>query len=342
LAVPWCANDEEPATFLCPECSKYWCPGCVKHGVGERHAELVCPECHVPVRWLERTTQRHPGKTFWYHLAKAFTRPLTGRELLVLSANALFIFLLLLAAPVLHRYFARTREVYGAIAGAVAYVFAWGHLVLVLFRTTRETGVGHEPGLRSLIGPTPARTYRDLAKFILMLWACTLPAVLVSRLANGVPRTLLGGIAMTAGGMYTLASLIMIKGPSTGVRVVALACAFFLPMALLTEASFGRIQGINPIPALVSIFRVPCQYVCGCIGFYAVPVTLTWVFWRVFKTAAAAWRAMGEISGWADVDAAALITVFFGVLLLVYGTFVGGRILGALRAANLKRLGWIS
>ena len=261
---------------------------------------------------------------------------------MVLHVNALFIFLLLIGAPVLHSLFARMGKVYGIIAGAVAYSFAWGHLILLLFRTVRETAVGHDLGTRSLVGPTPTGSYRDLAKFILMLWACTLPAVLVSRLANGVPRTLPGGVTMTAGGIYTLASLIMIKGPSTGVRVVAIACAFFLPMALLTEACYGRIQGINPIPAVVSIFRVPCQYLCACIGFYVIPFALTWLFWRAFKTLGGARRALGEISGWKDVNALALVTIFFGALLLVYGTFVGGRILGALRAANLKRLGWIS
>ena len=210
--------------------------------------------------------------------------------------------------------------------GLVGLAFAYGYVYFLFFTVIQKTSLGEDeppttPELDHVVDVLPV-----LWKVIVLFVVWTAPAVIVSHLVAGKPRTLvsLEAVGQLLGGPGTLWAYMIGPGQVDVVRVVAALGVLLLPMSLLAVATFNSLRGLHPVPLAATIVRVPLQYLVCCVVFYLV------VFLRAVLTIAVA-----------VTSASFVLAVCLQPLFLVYSLYVLGRMLGGLHAANSARLGWV-
>ncbi len=310
-----CVNDGKPARYECTACGRLFCEECIKHVAFQRTTVELCPVCGNPVR--QAGAKPLSEKSFWYYLFTAFYYPLTGKGPLVLLINWILVgFALALSYCAI--VVGLTR-----IIGFLGLGLAYGYVYFLLFTVIRKTSMGEDeppttPDLENLVDVLPT-----LWKVIMLAAVWTGPAVILSHLADGTPQKVDQGVVLTLGGPITLWSYIIGPGHTDVVRFLAGLGAFLLPMSLLAVATFNSLRGLHPTPILITIMRVPGQYVVCCAVFYLV-LLLREVLWVAVAAASSP-----------------LLGLCFRPLFLVYSLYLLGRMLGGLHAANSTRLGWV-
>lgn len=310
-----CVNDGKPARHQCTACGRLLCEECIRHVKVQRITVELCPACGNPVR--QAGARPLSEKSFWYYLGTALYYPLTGKGPLVLLINWIFV-----GFGLAMSFFAMFSFFPIALFGLA---LAYGYIYFLLFSVIQKTSLGEDeppttPDLDNLMDVLPA-----FWKVIMLFAVWTAPAVIFSHLADGSPRVLLHieTIGLLLGGPGTLWSYIIGPGHTDVVRLLAGVGAFLLPMSLLAVATFNSLRGLHPAPILITIMRVPGQYIVCCIVFYLV-LLLREVLWI----------AVGAAS-------TPLLGLCLKPLFLVYSLYVLGRMLGGLHAANSTRLGWV-
>jgi hypothetical protein len=313
----FCENDGRPAVFQCAACSRALCERCVRRIGAGRYSVPVCPVCGGHVEPVEAGPRNLSRQSFWYYLVTALYYPLTGKGPIVLLLNWLFVGVAL-ALSVL-------AMVSVPFLGILGLVVAYGYVYFLLFTAIQKNSLGEDespstPEFDNLIEVVPA-----LLKVIALFAVWTAPALLASYGADGQPANLFSfeSAGLLLGGPGTLLSYVMGRGHTDIVRVVAGFGLLILPMSLLAVATFNSLRGLHPVPIILTILRVPLQYLFCCAAFYGVLVLRDVLVATVM------------------IEANLLLGLLAMPLFLVYSLYVLGRVLGGLHAANSARFGWV-
>ena len=205
--------------------------------------------------------------------------------------NALFVSLLLGGAYLLMFSYIM------ALVGLAVVLFAYGYLFLLFLRVVQQTALGEAtaPSTPDMAGIGEA--FVALLRMLVVLFVWAGPAT----------------IAYYAAGERTTVAF----------WVLALIGAAFLPMSLLAVATFESLRGVNPMPLVQMIARVPGQYALCCAVFYIV---------------IGARYAVCDIE---TITGTAALDVVIKEVAVVYSLYVAGRVLGSLHASNSLRFGWL-
>jgi hypothetical protein len=113
-----------------------------------------------------------------------------------------------------------------------------------------------------------------------------------------------------------------------------------LPMSLLAVARLDSLRGLNPLFLVPRIVRVAEHYAYSCLAFYAVPLVIAVLCTYAFAPTIKAYWALESVSALPEFGLGSYALFFIACLVVVYGVFVAGRVLGALGAADADRLNW--
>jgi len=259
-----CVNDGKPARYQCTACGRLLCEECIRHVAFQRTTVELCPACGNPVR--QAGAKPLSEKSFWYYLFTAFYYPLTGKGPLVLFVNWLFVGIgLAVAFFALVGFFP---------AGVFGLALAYGYVYFLLFSVIQKTALGEDeppttPDVDNLLDLFPS-----LFKVVMLFAVWTAPTIIFSHLADQSPKKLMSfeAAGQLLGGPGTLWSYIIGPGHTDVVRFLAGLGAFLPPMSLLAVATFNSLRGLHPAPILITIMRVPMQYIVCCAVFYLVLV----------------------------------------------------------------------
>jgi hypothetical protein len=289
--MAFCAYDGRPAAFACRGCGLTVCERCTRSIMAERATVRVCPACGELVRPLASTKRNVSTESFWRTAVTAPVWPLSVRGLTVVVVNALFISLLWGAAYLL------TFSYIVALLGLAVLLFAYGYLFLLFLRVVQRTALGEEtaPSTPDMSGIGEA--FVALLRMLVVLLVWTAPAT-IAYYAAGRQTGVVFWVLVAVGGA-------------------------FLPMSLLAVATFESLRGVNPIPLLRMMARVPVQYALCCAVFYLVI------------------GARYAVCDLESITGTTVLDVFVKQLAVVYSLYVAGRVLGALHASNSLRFGWV-
>jgi hypothetical protein len=318
----FCENDGRPAAFQCAGCSRALCEGCVRRIGAGRHSVPVCPVCGAYVEPVTASPRNLSARTFWYYAATAIVWPFAGRGVLVIVLNGLFISI----AFLLTTFFPPGR------------ILINGYAYLLLMRVIQSTSLGDNeapatPGVESL-----GDLFKAYGRIALLFAVCTVPAIIAWQNQPVVSLDLLGFVYLALQGPATLAVFLIVPGADAFVRFLAVLGLLIMPMSLLAISTFESVRGLNPVPIVVTILRVPVQYVACCVLFYAIPVLAIVLFAVAFAV------NLGFFEGTVGAPSItlAMVLAYFGLwLVIVYALYAAGRVLGGLHAANSARFGWV-
>ncbi len=237
----WCRNHpKSPAHYFCKQCQKAFCELCVavRHveHTATHHCRMCASECVLLLKRPE--LPEHRTVSFYQELPRAFDYPFRGDGLVVLTVGTVF-YLIVESATYVSRY----AWVIGLISILFLTVFGFGYLFAFMKSIITSTAQGSQvlPDWPDVSG-----WMEDIVlPFGQMLGTtvfCFLPVVglwVAEMLGVDVPMWLVMA-AFVAGGLY-------------------------YPMGLLSVAMHDTVAGLNPLLVLVSILRVPREYIVCCL-----------------------------------------------------------------------------
>ncbi len=290
-------------------CQSSLCGACVTITKVGKHEIPVCPMCGGPVQ--EIATAGPAKASFWEYLITALPYPLSGKGVLLIVLNGLFVGICLVVG------------VFALLVGIFVRLFAVGYVYWLLFKVVQQNALEKDqppsmPELNSL-----GEVFGVLFKVLVLFAVWTAPAVIVAHVTEGTPQLFFEVLGMALAGPFTLWAFVIDPGHLLAVRVVAGIGIFFIPMSLLAVATFNSLRGVNPIPLVLTMAQAPLQYLACCVSFYAATAAIL-----------AIWGLVATQTGVG-------IAILLFPMALVYCAFAVGRILGGLHAANRERFGWV-
>lgn len=297
-------HPEVEATHRCYECEVGWCddcgewrdspageirlcPGCGSRTFTRRSAESdPMPDPRLPTeRYRSRETD---DRSFFERVSEAFVYPFNGPGPLILVVHALLAAVAVVALSLVQPY-----PVFLIVPLAVGgYVFGYW------MKAAHTSAVGiEEPPDLPVWKDFFASSLRPLFQYAALWAVCYGPGVALVW-ADASP--LAYGAALLAGsGLY--------------------------PMCFLGLSLNQSVVGIHPIRAIVSIAKVPVQYLVALVVIAATATAL-------------ASLPIGE--GFVDNTAVLLVGQMVFLYLGLYLLLVEARIMGVLYHANRRRLAW--
>lgn len=287
-AGQFCHNHQQvPATLICKKCGRMVCNACVNAQRIAGKSMKFCRSCGDEcISLAEHLAPKNVvEKTFFQHLPGTFAFPLKGDGLIILIAGTIFF-----GALGVLRNFLFLISITLTVTGT-GYLFAYMQSIMV------GAGMGEEkpPGY-----PDLTDFYADVFQPFLLLTGtllfCAAPALLYGTFADeGAPfhdAIFMGLLAL--GGLY-------------------------LPMALLAVGMHGTLFALNPLLIVVSIAKVPLEYLVTCFVLGIVAVC----------------NALAQLVGFVPILGGLVAGVFS-----LYFIMVEMRILGMLFYSKRRELGW--
>lgn len=217
-----------PATYSCVKCRKSFCPECIHEVRFAGRTNKFCPVCGGILTPYVGETMRLPRAVadgFFAALPGAFAYPFRKDGLILLTGGAAFFALL--------DWLAAHTFIFGIVLGLVstAYLFA------CMQRIVQSSAQGED---QMPEWPDLTDFWQDIVtpfcQYLGTLALCFTPAL--GALVLGQP--LVAGVLASLGAVY-------------------------LPMGLLTVAMADSIAGINPVNVVLSILKVPLEYLVTLI-----------------------------------------------------------------------------
>ena len=275
------------AEWQCKSCQSYLCDQCIKVLNLPSESIRICPFCKGVCRNLEPEEQE--TKPFFELLPGAFFYPFEGNGKILLIAGAIFFWLLELIVSI-------------SLFGFFIMLFISGYLIAYMFRIIGSSANGDK---ELPDWPDFSDFWSDIVHPLSLVSAtvvvCSLPVNFYFFL---FPRS---------------GQSIFLTDPLFWIAIIA--GLLYFPMGLLAVALFNRVLALNPLLVIVSILKVPKEYLVAC-------VILLFVYGASLLSKA--------ISGYIP---------FFGQLLgwflSLYFLMIEMRILGLIYYVNKKRLRWI-
>ena len=297
------------AAARCDRCGRRWCDSCVRHG-RERGVTWLACECGGRCSAIESPAP--PPASAEKRIADAFTYPLRGEGRWLLAAGTLFYAVIDLYLGTGARGIARTvaetvaapnggrsratdsLDVVVAITALVLVLLAFGCQLAWVLRVIRESVRGRDelPGFPDFV---------TFDESVLVPLGQGL-ALLAVTLGPGAALLPWGAAGAAAGAMLLLGG------------------AAVLPMALLSVAIAGSLEGLDLRRILRSIPRIGAPYSFAAALFAAVVGLLAFGAWFL--------------------EGVPYAGPFVRAFLVLHLSAVAGRVLGLLYARNAGRLGW--
>jgi len=276
-----------PAGWQCKSCHDYFCDQCIKVLNFRNETLRICPLCKGLCR--ELMPEEEQVKPFFELLPDAFPYPFKGKGKIMLIAGAIFFWLLELIASV-------------SLFGLAIMFFVGGYLVSSMFRIIGSSANGDE---ELPDWPDFSDFWNDIINPVFLICA----TVVASSLPVIFCFFLFGRSDQS----------IFLSNPLFWLAIIA--GMFYFPMGLLAVALFNRVLALNPLLVVVSILKVPMEYLVACVlllfiyGANLIGNALTGFI-----------PFLGGLLGW---------------FLSLYLLMVEMRVLGLLYYTNKKRLKWL-
>lgn len=284
-----CLNHPDvQARWQCVVCKRTFCPNCIKTVGGYAAQAAVCPVCGekcVDIIQIEEAVIVEK-RSLWQELPSAFTYPLQKEGPYILIAGAIFFAI------------AEFLATHAMFAGIIFSVLIAGYLCRYFFSVLFKSAMG-KPSPPTWPDFDPAtlfgESFRAIAKFLGPAIISLAPAALYlyfSRLSFDILFVLL----------------------------VVLGCLYY-PVGL-AAAVIADVTGLNPVPIMRSVLRVPLDYLVTSVVFMVLfflnYLRETYLLVHVF--------AVGSLIRW---------------LLLLYFWMMAMRLLGMFYYTNRRKLQWM-
>jgi hypothetical protein len=284
------------ARWVCGSCHKFLCDLCISSRRAGPTEGKVCRGCGGECAPVAVRLVAPERKSFFALLPGTFSYPFKGDGLMLLIAGTVFFAVLDFAA-----YVAGYAPLLGFVALVIITVFGLGYLFAYAKNIVATSAQGED---RTPGWPDFSEWGSDIIVPFFQLLALLL-------MSFGPPVALAGwGISEGWLPGWTL-------GPAFAVGCLV------APMALLGISLYDTIAALNPVLIVVSILKVPVDYLAACVVFGLV-VLVQW---------------LGELLLKAVLPVPIvppLVSTFVGL----YFFTVEMRVLGLLYLANKARLGW--
>jgi len=303
-------HPKTPARFTCNQCHHYFCEACVasRQIGGTQHKS--CRHCGTECEPVEVCYEAAVEQGFLERLPGALGYPLRGAGVFVVIVG-IVVLGMLKGGQVLIQYGNLRMIIFGVIAEVIAGGYLFTYLQAIVHSSVAEDrGMPDLPGISNPLEDVVLPFFKLLGLALFCFGPALAVAIWItsSHPANSTPL-LLGA--------------------------TALGCVYF-PMAFLAVAVLDSITAGNPLVVVVSITKVPMEYLVSLLLLGAVGA-VQWggalAMQRLFPEG---WttQSMGQLAG---MLAATAFLSFFSLYLLVLAVHV----LGLLYVTRKHRLGWI-
>jgi hypothetical protein len=287
------------ATAECPKCKKYFCDYCVTTKNVDDVMKKFCRRCNTECALvnIELVATETDDERAWALLLNALRYPIQRHGWVLLLGGSLLVFFIDIMMAGLG-----SGTPASAAMALLFGVMAAGYLFAFLQRIISSTALGEEkmPGW-----PDFTEVWQDMIQPFRLLWGlfacCFGPALICWYFAyNGSDFAAKAQIPLIVAGFL------------------------YLPMALLGVAMSDSLSSLNPLFVLVSICKVPLQYLIACL-LLVVIIALKWVI---------------EV-GMVKIIPMFAIRYLISAPLLLYFLIVEMRVLGLMYFWNRRKLGWM-
>lgn len=249
-----CANHPlRAAAFVCRKCGGEFCGSCVNEQVVANHKLRFCPECGDECKSLrEPAPQTKRAQTFFQMLPGAFLYPFKRDGLILLISGTVFFGFLdaIVGGPHFGGFFVGANVL-------IVQLFALGYLIAYMKAIVAVSAYGDENMPRY---PDFADFYDDILHPIMLMGGCLL-------------------LCFAPALVYWYYVDVTLPGPEQlGFAALIMLGCLGLPISMLAAFLHETIFALNPLVLIVSVFRVPLEYVVAC----AVLVLLVGL--RLFST----------------------------------------------------------
>lgn len=292
-------HPKSPARWLCPQCAQLFCDLCVGTRKGTEGIGYFCRSCGVqcsPVGLEVHANAAIPG-SFFSLLPGVFSYPFKYGGTLILICGTIFLGLVDFL-----RGASRMGGTFLMVRGLLLQIIFFGYLFAYMQNIIQSTARGDE-GEADL--PDITNFVEDLLIPCLQLLATVL--------LSFVPA--IGVLIWSFNGGEDWAGTAMVPA-------IVLGCLYF-PMGFLAVAMFDTITALNPMLIVLSIAKVPGQYLAACL-FLGMAFAIRWFGHGLLRTIIPV------------IIVPDIISSFIGLYFLT----VQCRILGLLYFTNKPRLGW--
>lgn len=275
--------------FICKGCHQWFCHTCVNERRVANKDMIFCRRCGEECIATEVFFAEPPARpNFFREVPAAFAYPFRGDGLMIFMGGTL-IYLVFHALGVAAAY-----AMFGGILILGLRILVAGYIVASVLALIEYSAQGDN---RPFIWPEFSEILGDILYPLLLFTGtsviCFAPA----------------GIALFA--LPEAATPLFILG------------AFYLPMGMLAVALFDTLSGLNPLLILLSIVKVPLQYLVACVVLLLALGTEIGIRWLL-----------------ESLVTTPFLLILLGSPIAFYFIVVETRILGLLYNTNKARLDW--
>lgn len=240
--VPCRTHPNARAKYLCPQCGESFCELCVNRNSVRGRIERFCCTCGVECDIIHANVpEAEPPLPFARLIKSAFAYPLQGDGLILLSAGAVFFFVLSIVSS------------FAALVGVILSFVAAGYAICYYQQILATSATGRD-------------TMPDWPDFT--GWADLIPPVL----------QFLGTLLFSFGPAIALNIFVSAEQPWKPWAVIAAigaGCIYF-PMSFMAVALAESLTALNPLVIIPSILKIPGAYLLAVIILAAV-LAVNWI-----------------------------------------------------------------